>query len=386
MAIQIQISSVDKGRGVVDVGGIDVPLEELGTKVQYLTMRDEIVCEICMSHHGEVNDAGDMGRPFPPLHRRCRCIEQPYIEGVSPDKQPKFGAMQMWIDGQAPDQAGWSAAKLQAYRKELLGKEASELYAQGKIALDDVITATHERRTLAEIKNRVSAPRARIADVGATSQETLSKPTMKPKKSSKTLDSYFEGRGVAEVDIGGYSKTKAGKILKEIDNHMDDVFKAHPGIEAKFLEGTPEGRLSKISLRKGESFPTESGQYVAGQYFADERILEIAGDIPFTIEGYAEIGNGIWTRRFTGNNFKAVFRHELGHHSQRTISTDAQARWVKLFDSKDTEWWKTNTTEYASTNFGEAFAECFAVFSHPEYKAKAVLPSEIHDFFMGVFG
>ena len=156
LAIKIAIDINDKGRGAVDVGGVDVPLEEIGNQVQFITMADEITCEICMAHHGEVNDANDMSRPIPPLHRRCRCIEQPYIDGVSPPQQPKFGAMREFIRGAAAMQAAWSATQLEDYRKALLGVGVADLLAKKKITLDDILTPTHERRTLKEIKKSIA--------------------------------------------------------------------------------------------------------------------------------------------------------------------------------------------------------------------------------------
>lgn len=107
-----------------------------------------------MSHHGEVNDADDWSRPVPPLHRKCRCIEQPYLENVSPKKQPRFGAMREWLAGEAAAQTAWTAKQLTEYRTALLGKGTVELLDAGKIDLEDIITKTHERTALRDIKRK----------------------------------------------------------------------------------------------------------------------------------------------------------------------------------------------------------------------------------------
>lgn len=253
MAIQIQISAVDQGRGVVDVGGVDVPLEELGTRIQFLAV-GENPCAICLSYHRTVSDANDMSRPIPQIHRRCVCIEQPYIEGVSPDKQPKFGAMQMWIDGQAPDQAGWSAAKLQAYRKELLGKEASELYAQGKIALDDVITATHERRTLKEIKKRVGKkPAIKARGFAKPSISDIDEWTANSAKFNEFLK-----QSVKDVDMGMRGEALKIKTAEILDARILALPKAEQDAVADLLN----------------SFGIWKGEYRPGKDFFSPRLIQ----------------------------------------------------------------------------------------------------------------
>lgn len=55
-------------------------------KVAILTNRDDLVCEICWPHDGEIVDidSGIPGLGFPPLHVRCRCYLAPYIESRPP--------------------------------------------------------------------------------------------------------------------------------------------------------------------------------------------------------------------------------------------------------------------------------------------------------------
>lgn len=51
-------------------------------KVAVLTNRDDLVCEICWPHDGEIVDidSGIPGLGFPPLHVRCRCYLAPVVE------------------------------------------------------------------------------------------------------------------------------------------------------------------------------------------------------------------------------------------------------------------------------------------------------------------
>lgn len=55
-------------------------------KVAVLTNRDDLVCEICWPHDGEIVDidSGIPGLGFPPLHVRCRCYLAPVVESGRP--------------------------------------------------------------------------------------------------------------------------------------------------------------------------------------------------------------------------------------------------------------------------------------------------------------
>lgn len=160
MAIQIQISASDQGSGNILVNDQIVSLEAIGEFVQFITMADEIVCPICASHHREVNKADDFSRPIPQLHRRCRCIEQPFVSNVSPDKAKQFEQMAVWLKGAAPEQAEWSAAELVQYRKALLGKGINELLEAGEITIEQIVDKADRARTLKNLK--------RLADNAST--------------------------------------------------------------------------------------------------------------------------------------------------------------------------------------------------------------------------
>lgn len=152
MAIQIQISATDKGSGTVQVNGQPVPLEAIGESVQFITMADEIVCPICASHHREVNKADDFSRPLPQLHRNCRCLEQPFVPQVSPERAKQFEQMAIWIKGDAPEQSEWSPERLEKYRKDLLGVGVLGLLESEQIALEQIVDKADRTRALKQLK------------------------------------------------------------------------------------------------------------------------------------------------------------------------------------------------------------------------------------------
>lgn len=48
-------------------------------KVKFMTVFDELVCEICAPHNGEIVDI-DNNETKPPLHTKCRCFEVPQVD------------------------------------------------------------------------------------------------------------------------------------------------------------------------------------------------------------------------------------------------------------------------------------------------------------------
>lgn len=198
MAIQIQITTSDRGSGNILVNDQIVPLEAIGEFVQFITMADEIVCPICASHHREVNKAEDFGRPMPQLHRKCRCIEQPFIKKVSPDKAKQFEQMKIWLDGNAPEQADWSPEKLAKYQKDLLGKGVNELVQAGEIAVEQIVDKADRVRTLKVLQTQKIKPVKEVVAELSSFGEVTARQVADWNTTSKSFDKYLRTGGVQD--------------------------------------------------------------------------------------------------------------------------------------------------------------------------------------------
>ena len=75
-----------------------------------------------------------------------------------------------------------------------------------------------------------------------------------------------------------------------------------------------------------------------------------------------------------------AFRHETAHAYHLGVMGRAETAFEEIFDEFGAEWFRKEVSVYAGANYKEAFAECFSLFTHPEY-VSGMLNSEIELYF-----
>lgn len=127
-------AAVQHARSVI----VDFAAASVGAKVRWVSVLDGKTTAICRARSGKIYPA-DSG-PRPPAHARCRSIVVPYFEGKGNAQVPTYSE---WLKSQTPERV-----------RQILGKTKGQMFLDGTLSLDDMITAKGRELTLKELVKR----------------------------------------------------------------------------------------------------------------------------------------------------------------------------------------------------------------------------------------
>jgi hypothetical protein len=177
------------------------------------------------------------------------------------------------------------------------------------------------------------------------------------------------------VDAVGYKNEKdAFDKLNSISNSYTRILESNPRLKQLF----DEKKISSCSFSLVNKSSVLSDAKVLGAYNVGTRQLLVSGKLKI---GSSPLTLGKWNVCYGVDD---IARHELGHHLVFQLKTKdvTSGGWGSLYNSHDKSWWAKNVSKYGSSNSGEAFAESFAAYTHPQYGIVGKrLPADIEDWF-----
>lgn len=114
---------------------VDFAAATVGAKVRWVSVLDGKTTAICRARSGKIYDAGS--GPRPPAHARCRSIVVPYFEGKGDAEEPTYSD---WLKKQTPERV-----------RQILGKTKGDMFLDGTLSLEDMVTAKGRELTLKEL-------------------------------------------------------------------------------------------------------------------------------------------------------------------------------------------------------------------------------------------
>lgn len=98
-------------------------------------------------------------------------------------------------------------------------------------------------------------------------------------------------------------------------------------------------------------------------------VIKVSGQVLTRTNEYLNLGEGF----NVSTDFRAVVRHEYGHHAYYKALTKSQrAMWDGVYNGVPDSWWTYRVSKYASTTASEAFAESFSAYTSPFYRTPIV--------------
>ncbi len=232
-------------------------------------------------------------------------------------------------------------------------------------------------------------------------------PKWKPAKNIKEAKKRFKDLGINEVSNPAFSNVPKWGDKEFIDEVLNPVLKELERISIKFpafSKALKGNKLKGLEIYKSQVLPRGfvGDIDVLGTYKSDfEKILMAMTNSSKWEKPLLSVSRKSYT---VGEDFKYVFRHELGHHFQDSIiqSDDVILNakggnffklWKKVGIDKDgsfnsdisKSWFKKNVSEYSGTNSAEAFAESFSAYTSSLYK-RGMLPKQVEKYFDDLIG
>lgn len=363
----------------------------------------------------------------PPLHWNCRTSLVPitlsYRELIAEDsgltnKQKKAIQEQVpeskraSMGGPIKDHLNyndWLLGQSEEIQKDVLGIQRQRLWKENKIGMEDLIHQTGRQLTLDELKLRLADPDyipTKIQSFVSYLKDSAEKFLSLDEFSTfiNTLpDKQFVEQALSE------SKLTAEKIWKSIDRKVDEfIWKeitdseniyfvynqfGNIGVSANQNQLKAINTIGKEFTRLHNDFP--GIQKVLGKEYLridliDAKVIQtktgdasgvykiITKDLSLSTKG-SRMKEGLISKGgySTNKSFPITFRHEYGHHFY--YHSIYRSDWIKLYKSQPKSYWAKQVTKYGSSEAAEAFAESFAIFTHPEY-TKGFLDKPIEDF------
>lgn len=102
---------------------------------RWVSVLDGRTTAVCRSRSGKTYPADSGLRP--PAHARCCSIVVPYFEGKGEPDEPTY---EQWLRKQTPERV-----------RQILGKVKGDMFVEGTLSLDDMVTAKGRELTLTEL-------------------------------------------------------------------------------------------------------------------------------------------------------------------------------------------------------------------------------------------
>lgn len=217
----------------------------------------------------------------------------------------------------------------------------------------------------------------------------------KSKKKQQAKETYQVPEEIKQrfADLSIAHVSGKAEHLNQIETHLSTVCKQFPKVK-KFLSNNSLGGIdiykdinsveNMYEYRYSDGLEDSNGIWFPPteeekpSIVFNENFAKFQEDLP-----PLELGNHV--RGISHGLAPLVLRHELGHHVQYMLGRKQRKEWDKLVDanpgvlSKISRYAQVETEPDAQTaKYSEGFAESFAAYTHPEYKAQ--LPEPIHQF------
>lgn len=367
----------------------------------------------------------------PPFHWNCRSTLIPITksyrelaEGTSLSKKKKDLLAEVPIGlrasmgGPVPgrmDYNEWLKTQPESVQKDVLGITRQQLWKDNKLTMADLIHQNGRQLTLAELKALIGDGTAitERKEILFDQMKSRAMQLMSQDDFQIYLDTMPEGQEALSVlTEKGYTPESLFKEVKTTESPVQFTWKmitSSGGAIDSFKQfnvwevSCPEDNLARLNV-VGQDYTRLVNQFPNLKLLLDKTAIEAFEflDQPFImLKGEKCIGEysffnknirlatkGISTKETkitkggfsSGNNLTVVARHELGHHVMHIIDSEQRKAWIDLCNSHDKKWLSKNITKYAETNSKEAFAESFAIFTHPQYQP-GFLQSDIETYF-----
>lgn len=383
--------------------------------IQYVATLDGRTTDICMSLDGTIHELGE--GPRPPQHYQCRSTTVPVLKSLEELGLPAMkkalppgtratkelrGNLQKSMNGQVPAKqtyGAWLKKQTTAQQNEILGPSRAKLFRSGRVAIDKFVDTRGRTLTLDQLRKKEGLPAEKpVAPSPPPIPTYTEQATVEEARDQlgEMLDTKVSVADEVKGSEGGeyLRPSTSGRLDKGMKDRLNVASQDVSRMRKKYSEFDQMVRerkpLHSVTVVTGKSI-TLRGSEVTGYYSNSHRGIVI-GQTKEAGSGAVALGKGRWTT--SAGNFNTAFRHELGHdfyynvRSSSMSSIELIQTWNRMYYRKSMNWWK-EISGYAATSSTEGFAECFAVYTHPQYgiggKANR-LPVVVEKFFDKALG
>ena len=291
-------------------------VEGVRVQAEWRTAGDEQVCPDCEAMHEEVFTLEEIQNKIP-AHPNCRCFALP-VEARGPAGPQAPVDPDEWND--------WQDLTLEDLGEGEAPKTVKDIMEQMKIK--------DEKLRRAGVRGL-------------------------------TYDADIDAQALRRINMAG--------------DNLGDVFARFPELKAwsqEAIEGmyTEYPNLFSLRLYSRGNIPN-AGNGVLAQYSPFLKEIRVARSALVRTEHHLVFG-----KHNVGLDYATSLRHEYGHHVWfKKMSPKQRTEWRRYFSRSGGEYNKTlgkAVSEYGSSNVEELFAESFAAYTSPLYKA-GTMPTEI---------
>ena len=363
--------------------------KDLFSGMRWITQLDERTCIVCGPRHGRIYPVGQA--PYP-AHFNCRCAVNPVPayrirRGLEAESTKRYNKEKnAWIKNGAKEDKRKNDNRINNLKKQQSDIEKRNVKNQKRLEKIQV-----ENAKLAKEIAKTEQKTVKYAPVTADGVRTL--------KGGKLQTTSETKKQMEEIGFGGFrikgftDKDEALNRINLVKQDWTRVLNENPRLQ-KSLKGKQFCKLFNVENVVGTV--NDSGKKVAGIATDTGRISVAAKKrlkkLTTSSINVGKVGNelGISATDMTG-----TARHEIGHMLSRSTWVQKGGEvelaggvrgkvksWNAIAGNKSAGWWKSNVSEYASTNTAEAFAESFSVYTAPG--GREVLPTELRVYFDAV--
>lgn len=388
----------------------DPDIQEILWGYKYVTVGDDRVRPEHAALEGTTapKDHPIWQKIYPPNGWGCRCKAIPILKQM-PVKLPPETVV---IDGQtikpgADKGFGFNPGEL--YKDILKVTETTTAPPLPKVPIPPVIPTggTITKALDTPVPQGPPPPQPAVSTIEPAVPKPAPKPSdlsnwtnVKPKNQTpaKVEESYKEIRRTfkSKYNINLlYDDKGKGKISNYVVNSankagsaMADLFTRFEGLDNIFAQAMKHDSLKFRELLMVDVKFVNPAHKSMGSYYPGMRRIRMGARYESPNHSLT-----VGKKFLVAEDYASSFRHEFGHWfdevgrdiMEEVLSIPRNERWTAVYNEVGgSDWFKTNVSTYAEVNKGEAFAECFSAFTHPEYSnlsAKKRLPAKLHNYF-----
>jgi len=383
----------------------EAQVEGVKVKAEWATADDDRVCPDCGFMEGRIFTLDEI-ETLIPFHPQCRCVALPNV-GQKPDVTTK-GERFDYVGDRYKAKDG--TFRRRGFYEQRTGKtlrgapkagakvkgtppSAEELARRQRAAVRAARRRAREAATQAKVAGPTpptpivpptapppaAPPPTPAPPPAAPPTPTVTTPTS-PKLSLENATKRLKDRYGVTVNVSKLGPTAGKRFANDVLATLDDISERFPAFKSQMSarQFGKKPQLTPLIGSKGKSFMGTGGNPLSGRYYTGN--VQLASGMTRNAKAL-RIGGKAWD---VGDDFFSVTRHEFGHRVYRPNKEE----WLKLHNElRGNVFFSQNVSSYAASNADEAFAECFAAYTHPDYgKAGVRLPAKVEKFFEQAFG